>query len=87
MPIYEYECQACGKKTGEYRHMAFRNTPAYCHACGGPMPRTIERPNINPDLVPYYDENLCAAGSTQGNYVQSRQHKRALLKECGLGEL
>lgn len=89
MPIYEYECQAedCDNRVTEYRHMVARNTPAHCAKCGGVMPRAIERPNVNPDYEPYLDEHLVPSGYTgPGNWVKSRQHRRELMKQYGLGE-
>lgn len=90
MPIYEYQCHSedCSRPVvTSYRHMQYRNAPTVCTECGARAHRIIERANVNPDLQPYYDENLCAPSSTQGNWVQSRRHKRQLLKDYGLGEL
>ena len=88
-PMYEYECAAedCGHRETSFRHMAFRNAPATCSRCGGPMPRTIERPNVNPDYQPYLDENLVPSGHTgPPQVVKSRSHRRELMRRLGLGE-
>ena len=86
MPIYAYFCD-CGEKTEEYRKIDERHRAPACN-CGQMMNRGIERSNINPDLEPYLDENLVPQHSSEpGTWVKSRQHKRELLKDLGLGQL
>ncbi|MFI8690778.1 zinc ribbon domain-containing protein [Stutzerimonas kunmingensis] len=40
MPIYEYDCDACGDFTA-LRPMSVRSEPCDCPACGTPSPRVI----------------------------------------------
>jgi len=35
MPIYEYQCKDCGRKTTELRSMSEREQPVACPHCGG----------------------------------------------------
>ena len=34
MPMYEYECEACGAREDHGRRVAERDDPALCGACG-----------------------------------------------------
>jgi len=41
MPIYEYECQACGRRFERLQH--FSDEPVkMCPDCGGPVQRVIQ---------------------------------------------
>jgi putative FmdB family regulatory protein len=45
MPIYEYQCQSCGKRTEQLQRM---DAPplAACPECGGPVKKLISSPAV-----------------------------------------
>jgi putative FmdB family regulatory protein len=43
MPIYEYECRSCGKRTEVLQRFADA-PPAACPVCGGPVKKLISSP-------------------------------------------
>ena len=45
MPLYEYQCAACGPFT-ELRAMSERNAPAECPQCAGTCERLISLPAL-----------------------------------------
>lgn len=77
MPLYTYQC-SCGKETDEFRSVANRNDCPACE-CGKSTSKVIARSKPIGDMAPYYDDNLEA-------YVQSRQHRRELMKQRGVTE-
>lgn len=83
MPTYDFYCDTCGKIENIFTHI--NDTFIECPICGNaPAKRLFSPPRmIIPDIQPYYDEHLAGP---DGNpvYVQSRQHKRQILKELGL---
>jgi putative FmdB family regulatory protein len=46
MPIYEYDCTACGRRT-EVMHSVHGTGPATCEACGGAMKKALSVPAIH----------------------------------------
>jgi len=97
MPRYEYECPKCKTritKTIKLAHLD--DVEVYCHRCWNkhpgdgsplslmPMKRLISCQQIQCDLVPYFDENITKDG--QGAWVESRQHRKQLMKDNGLYE-
>lgn len=42
MPLYEYQCEACGKITENLRKMADADAPATCESCGSDKTRRIQ---------------------------------------------
>ena len=45
MPIYEYECEACGVFTA-LRKMSESGEPAPCEMCGAESPRILSMPSL-----------------------------------------
>ncbi len=45
MPVYQYQCQACGAFTA-MRPMAESAAPASCPSCARPSPRTLSAPHV-----------------------------------------
>ena len=77
MPIYSYECSACGMLNELVRKIPDRADPVYCR-CGAECSRIVE--SFTPDVFePYYDEGL-------GSDVYSRSHRRAIMKELNVIE-
>ena len=77
MPIYDYECSACGSIVDVWAGI---EETEKLHCCGNWMRRLISAPNINPDFEPYMDENL----GPDPILVKSKQHRRQLMSERGL---
>lgn len=48
MPLYEYECSACGTFAA-WRPMSEAAAPSPCPACGGVAPRALARPALGMD--------------------------------------
>ena len=46
MPIYEYDCSACGRRI-EVMHSVHGTGPATCEACGGAMKKALSLPAIH----------------------------------------
>jgi putative FmdB family regulatory protein len=45
MPIYEYQCQTCGRRSEELQKMA--DAPlTECKVCGGPLKRLVSSPAV-----------------------------------------
>jgi putative FmdB family regulatory protein len=79
MPLYEYSCQSCGKKSEEYRQLE-RRLPAGECKCGGLLELLVSLPaNAYVSGYPYHDSVL-------GIEVTDPGHRRKLLKEHGLEE-
>lgn len=78
MPLYDYECERCGKQRDEFRSVADRNNPLSCE-CGSPMKKIISGYRVIGDLDPYYDDNL-------DTYVRSKQHRKEVMREQGVSE-
>jgi len=80
MPNYDYKCRKCRFKDEFYTRV---DEKATCPKCGTEMERLITRRfNINPDLEPYIEENLCE----EPVLVKSHQHRRELMKKYGVVE-
>lgn len=78
MPLYSYECSACGTVHDLMREMKFRGATVMCKVCGAWCKRIVERCNVV-TFQPYYDEGL-------GSDVYSLRDKRALMKLRGVEE-
>ena len=80
MPLYDFKCQSCGQKHELYAKIEERN--ATCE-CGGNMDRLItSRYYAHSDLKPYLDEHI----GDKPVWVQSRKHRRQLMREHGVYE-
>lgn len=66
MPLYDYQCQTCGKVIEVFAH--FTDPPPECH---GPMQKLILPTAINPDIA-----NWDAYQSpTTGKWIHSRKQR------------
>jgi len=81
MPLYDYSCPNCAKQSDIWAQMHEEEKP--CPTCGATMMRLISGSNIITDLEPYFDENLDKVPI----YVESKQHRKQLMKERGLVDL
>ena len=57
MPVYGYACPKCGYETDLFREMKDRNNILDCDRCLTKMERTIDMPNIRPDMDDFSNEN------------------------------
>jgi len=46
MPLYEYQCTACGAVAEMFRPIAQRNDPAFCAKCEGSMQKIFSTPTL-----------------------------------------
>lgn len=79
MPIYDYKCSDCGLIENVWAKIDEQELPC---KCGLTMTRVISATRTNPDLQPYLDPNL----GHEPVWVESRQHRKRLMKERGLAE-
>lgn len=86
MPLYDYKCPKCGEIIDVWAKIEEMHKE--CNQCGGVMYRLISPTRIICDIAPYFDENLAdSKKSPHGQWVQSRQHRKQLMKEQGLREI
>jgi putative FmdB family regulatory protein len=79
MPLYDYKCSNCGMVENVWAKI---NEQEKLCACGLWMKRVISATRSTPDLQPYLDPNM----GHEPVYVESRQHRKRLMKERGLAE-
>lgn len=78
MPIYDYECRACGHEVETWAGIEEMELPC---ECGGTMIRLITTSyTVAPDLESYVEENL----GPDPVRVKGKQHLERLMKERGL---
>lgn len=90
MPQYDVLCRKCNH---EYNDIWKKMNDVYqCPECGEDCEVLITAPNIIPDnymsyetAFGYYDENIGKPGY-DGCLVESRSHRKKLMKENGLYE-
>lgn len=80
-PIYDFKCPDCGVIPNVWAKMDESYTK--CPKCGILTQRLISPANVSPDMKPYLDPNL----GHEPVYVESRQHRKRLMKERGLSEI
>lgn len=78
MPLYAYLCDSCNEMRDELRKVDDRNKPVICD-CGAKMKILIGGHNVQPDIQPYYDDNLEAP-------IKSRKHREQMMREKGVYE-
>lgn len=79
MPLYDYECDRCGKEWEEYVTLVDKDT-VRCSSCMGSAHTLItinSRPNV---FMEQYDEGLEAMVTGPG-------HRQTLMKERGYEEI
>ena len=77
MPIYSFQCPACGETLDDSRSVDDRRRSVPCK-CGGIHQRIPEMFHVD-TFEPYYDEGL-------GADVGSRMERRVLMKQLGVIE-
>lgn len=76
MPLYDAMCPKCGLRENVWGKI---DEPLVCE-CGLQMQRLISPVNVNPDITPYWEENI----SDRPVYLKSRRHRAQVLKENNL---
>lgn len=79
MPVYEYECEECGRITDKIFRIDEKPERVSCQ-CGASARAIISAPQRRDCWEPYWDEHL----GPEPVYVTSREHRRQLKKERGL---
>ena len=75
MPLYEYQCKYCGKRSEAYRPMSESSLPFNC-VCGGTAARILSPTPIRTDLPGYQ----CPVS---GNWIEGRRAHEENLKRNG----
>lgn len=75
MPLYEYQCKDCGKRSEAYRPMAESSLPIFC-GCGKAATRVLSPTPIRTDLPGYQ----CPVS---GNWIEGRKAHEENLKRNG----
>ncbi len=70
MPLYEYECQACGHRF-EVIQKVFRSPDETCVKCGGPVEKLLSSPAIQFKGSGWYITDYARAGKTDGSASDS----------------
>jgi len=76
-PLYEYECDYCGKGWEAFRSVEFRDRES-CSHCGG-APKRVLSFNSKPVVQEYFSESLNAV-------ITGPKQKARLLREKNLSE-
>ena len=90
MPLYEFECPACGLRHEEFRKLEHYDAPSRCVECGRRMARVLSAAVVH-GFEEYADPNLVDSRDSpdavkRGFVVKSRKHKQQRLKDLGLYE-
>lgn len=84
MPLYEYFCKECNKKTEEVFSYDEYKSSVQCWRCGGEAVRDFSKSSFSLQLFkPYVDEHMLS----EPVLIESKSQKKRLLKEHGLAEL
>lgn len=75
MPIYEFQCSACGKVHEKFRAMEDSAMPSIC-SCGEIAPRILSRTSVRPDYPGY-------SCPVTGKWIEGRKAHEANLKLHG----
>ena len=78
MPTYDFICESC-KKTSEVFCSIDDRAGQTCEHCGGALKQQIVAPYVPQEFVPHFDKGL-------GVYVNSRQHRKQIMRQKGLIE-
>jgi putative FmdB family regulatory protein len=80
MPLYEYECEQCHEVHFHIRPISEWREDSKCPKCGSHARKIISSSSDRREWEPYVDENL----GDEPVMVESRSHRKQLLKERGL---
>ena len=81
MPLYEFECGACGKITEKVYTIMKCPDVCSCEVCEHIANKIISKPaTVKPQWDEYFDENV----SPNGTIIRGRRHRKELMKQQGL---
>ncbi len=87
MPVYEYECQRCGRIVENVSRINERLETVQCDKCSGIARRIISLAAVHDDhpvwITPRLSESLCSEGDRP---IESRADLSAHCKEHGIVE-
>jgi putative FmdB family regulatory protein len=82
MPLYEYQCQTCGRRSESLQKMS--DPPlTTCEVCGGPLKRLISSPAVQFKGSGWYVTDYAkksggaAAGSSKGESAESKSESKS----------
>ena len=82
MPLYEYQCDACGRRFELIRK--FSDPPVTdCPTCGGPVQKLLSSPAIQFKGTGWYITDYARAGQTDGDGKQSDEKKTEAKPDSG----
>ncbi len=84
MPTYAARCKTCEHTQDYYEKISNHSNTPPCEKCGNEMEQFIAlaAPNVQ-TFEPYWDPNI---GTGTPIYVESKKHKKELLRKNGLRE-
>ena len=93
MPIYGYDCEACGPFT-DMQPMSRASEPMPCPECGEAAPRSVSAPfiaNMDPNNRIAHQRNEKSANEPRvsgkpGGHSHSHGHSHGTRRNTGLGE-
>jgi putative FmdB family regulatory protein len=80
MPIYEYDCQSCGKRTEMIQQVGERST-RICPRCGGKLKKAFSAPSIK-----FKGSGFYITDYTRGNSERKGEGKTAASEKSESGE-
>jgi len=85
MPIYEYQCQSCGKRTELLQRMA--DPPlATCPECGGEVKKLVSAPAVQFKGSGWYVTDYAGKGKSSDKGSESKSESKAEPKSEGKTE-
>jgi putative FmdB family regulatory protein len=87
MPIYEYQCQSCGKRTERLQSLAGPPLAA-CPACGGEVKKLVSAPAVQFKGSGWYVTDYAGKGKDKGgeSKSESKSESNAESKSEGKAE-
>src|SRR5574343_1827469 len=87
MPLYDFECQQCGRTHEQLLPVSESEKKEIpCESCGGRAVRIIAQPSRKSDCgdnsYPYWEHNI----GPEPILLENPGHRRTVLKERGLSE-
>lgn len=82
MPIYDYQCDKCGRTEERIKRVDETSYQCPDNCCTGTMMRQIHGRfgiNMGVGAYGYYDDNL-------GCYIRTNAHRREVMREQGVSE-
>lgn len=82
MPTYTARCKTCEHIQDYYEKISNHDQTPPCEKCGRAMEQIVSLSAVQ-TFEPYWDPHI---GTGKPVYVESKKHKKRLLKENGLRE-